>query len=154
LSLLGPGPPLLRSLTRLTPLLQRPATNPSRSNGCRRNLAIMKRISCGKTAQFAVTLLLGITAAWAVSQSLPASQNDASASGERLFSQSCASCHNAHSAKVLVGPGMKGYYTTHRPRPSGSALRTIISKGKGTMPGFSGLRNAQIDDLIAYLKTL
>jgi hypothetical protein len=56
--------------------------------------------------------------------------------------------------KVLVGPGMKGYYTTYRPRPSASAVRTIISKGKGAMPGFSGLRNAQIDDLIAYLKTL
>jgi mono/diheme cytochrome c family protein len=106
------------------------------------------------TTQYASILLLYITAACAASQPLPVSQNEASTNGERLFSQSCASCHNAHSSKALVGPGMKGFYTTHRPRPSDSAVRTIISKGIGTMPGFSALRNAQIDDLIAYLKTL
>ncbi|WP_263354683.1 c-type cytochrome [Acidicapsa acidisoli] len=98
--------------------------------------------------------LLGVVAMWAKSQSLAGAVSPVSTNGERLFSQSCASCHSAHSSKVLVGPGMKGYYTTHRPRPSDSAVRTIISEGKNTMPGFSSLSEAQIDDLIGYMKTL
>lgn len=75
--------------------------------------------------------------------------------GQRIFVQSCASCHDAHTDKAKIGPGLKGYYATHRPKPVDASVRGIIEQGKGTMPGFSSsIARPQTDDLIAYLKTL
>jgi len=76
------------------------------------------------------------------------------AAGEKLFVGSCASCHEAHSHTQLVGPGLKGYYTEHHPTPNDVSVREIITRGKGTMPGFSSLSAGELADLIAYLKTL
>jgi mono/diheme cytochrome c family protein len=74
--------------------------------------------------------------------------------GQRLYVQSCASCHDAHSTMHKAGPGLKGYYGGHHPVPVDAQVRVIIAKGKGTMPGFSSFSPAQMNDLIAYLKTL
>ena len=74
--------------------------------------------------------------------------------GKKLFVQACASCHEVNSRKQLVGPGLKGYYMEHNPAPNDSSVREIITRGKGTMPGFSSLSDAELADLIAYLKTL
>jgi len=74
--------------------------------------------------------------------------------GQRLYAQSCASCHDAHSTNRKVGPGLKGYYEEHRPRPTDAGVRAIIVNGKGKMTGFSSFNQSQMNDLIAYLKTL
>jgi mono/diheme cytochrome c family protein len=74
--------------------------------------------------------------------------------GQQGFGEYCASCHSARSANSLAGPGLKGFYSTHRPKPPDSAVRAIIAKGKGKMPAFGNLSSVQIDELIAYLKTL
>jgi mono/diheme cytochrome c family protein len=74
--------------------------------------------------------------------------------GQRIFAQSCASCHDAHGTAMKSGPGLKNYYREHRPRPSDAAVRSVIQQGRGTMPAFSNLNPAQLNDLIAYLKTL
>ena len=75
------------------------------------------------------------------------------ANGKRTFNQSCASCHDILATSAKSGPGLKNYYR-HQPRPADATVRTIIQQGKGRMPAFSTLDKLQIDDLVAYLKTL
>jgi mono/diheme cytochrome c family protein len=102
-----------------------------------------------------VTILLLCTGITIYARPIP--QNSTASvtkNGERIFTESCASCHNAHSSNALIGPGLKGYYKTHQPPPTNTAVRTIIHDGKGNMPGFGNLDDTEIDDLIAYLKTL
>jgi mono/diheme cytochrome c family protein len=71
-----------------------------------------------------------------------------------MFGEYCGSCHGVHSSNSLAGPGFMGLYRTHQPKPSDSAMRAIIASGKGKMPPFGSLSSVQIDELIAYLKTL
>jgi mono/diheme cytochrome c family protein len=78
----------------------------------------------------------------------------AARNGQRVFAQSCASCHDVRSRNQLAGPGLKGYYTTHRPVPKDDDVRNIIMHGKGSMPSFGSLSSVEIDDLVVYLKTL
>jgi mono/diheme cytochrome c family protein len=75
------------------------------------------------------------------------------ANGKRTFNQSCTSCHDILGTTTKSGPGLKNYYR-HQPSPADAAVRTIIQQGKGKMPAFSTLNKLQIDDLVAYLKTL
>jgi mono/diheme cytochrome c family protein len=74
--------------------------------------------------------------------------------GQQMFGEYCASCHSTRSATSLAGPGLKGFYGLHHPKPSDAAVRAIIATGKGKMPAFGNLSPSQIDELIAYLKTL
>ena len=74
--------------------------------------------------------------------------------GRQMFGEYCGSCHSVHSSSSLADPGFKGFYRTHQPRPSDAAIRAIIAGGKGKMPAFGNLSAVQIDELIAYLKTL
>jgi mono/diheme cytochrome c family protein len=75
------------------------------------------------------------------------------ANGKRTFNQSCAACHDTLGTTPKSGPGLKNYYR-HQPRPADATVHTIIQQGKGRMPAFSALNKLQIDDLVAYLKTL
>jgi mono/diheme cytochrome c family protein len=54
----------------------------------------------------------------------------------------------------LTGPGFKGYFSNHQPKPSDIIVRAVIAKGKGKMPAFGNLNKTQTDEVIAYLKTL
>jgi mono/diheme cytochrome c family protein len=79
--------------------------------------------------------------------------------GEHTFNLQCAVCHNAHSTEPLHGPGLKGLY--HKQTlPSGIPLtdehvRQNILRGRAMMPPFGNiLDEGQVNDLIAYLKTL
>jgi mono/diheme cytochrome c family protein len=74
--------------------------------------------------------------------------------GQQTFVQYCSSCHSAHNSNSLVGLGLKGYYSTHHPRPTDPDVRAAIIKGKGKMPAFGNLSTIQVDELIAYLRTL
>jgi mono/diheme cytochrome c family protein len=73
--------------------------------------------------------------------------------GRRIFNQSCAACHDTHGTTIKSGPGLKNYYR-HQPRPADATVRTIIQQGKGKMPAFNILDKLQIDDVVAFLKTL
>jgi len=75
------------------------------------------------------------------------------ANGNRTFNQSCASCHDTLGTTTKSGPALKDYYR-HPPHPDDTTVRTIIQQGKGRMPAFNTLNKLQIDDLVAYLKTL
>jgi mono/diheme cytochrome c family protein len=54
----------------------------------------------------------------------------------------------------MAGSGLKWFYSGHQPKPSDAAVRAIIATGNGKMPAFGNLSAVQIDELIAYLKTL
>jgi len=77
--------------------------------------------------------------------------------GERVFKMQCAICHNAHTIEPLHGPGMKGLYKRQE-LPSGVSLtdehvQQTIQHGRNMMPPIP-LDQSQIEDVIAYLKTL
>ncbi len=94
----------------------------------------------------------------------PTNQATASA-GEKVFHSNCAMCHNADSTKDKLGPGLQGLFKnkelpkSHKPATEEN-VRAQIENGSPNakpmgMPAFKGkLTPSQMDDLIAYLKTL
>jgi mono/diheme cytochrome c family protein len=89
-----------------------------------------------------------------VLSSAAAAPSPAAEQGRRIFAQSCAGCHDAHSTQRLAGPGMKDYFRLHRPQPTATSVRAVIQHGRGAMPGFPQWTAGQIESLIAYLRTL
>jgi mono/diheme cytochrome c family protein len=78
--------------------------------------------------------------------------------GEGLFLQRCSLCHLPRKLKFgsppVVGPGLSGQFKDATPDQM-KVLRGFILKGGPDMPGFQyGLEPKEVDDLIAYLKTL
>jgi len=98
--------------------------------------------------------LLWISRAGTAAQSSRGPSTQAIRHGQQMFGEYCASCHSTRTSSSLAGPGLKEFYRTHQPKPSDSAVRAIIARGKGKMPGFGNLSAVQIGELIAYLKTL
>jgi mono/diheme cytochrome c family protein len=78
--------------------------------------------------------------------------------GEGLFLQRCSLCHLPRKLKFgsppVVGPSLSGLFKEADPDQQ-KFLRGFILKGDPKMPGFQyGLEPQELDDLIAYLKTL
>jgi mono/diheme cytochrome c family protein len=78
--------------------------------------------------------------------------------GEGLFLQRCSLCHLPRKLKFgsppVIGPGLNGQFKDATPDQM-KVLRGFILKGGPDMPGFQyGLEPQEVDDLIAYLKTL
>lgn len=84
--------------------------------------------------------------------------SDQETRGEGLFLQRCSICHLPRKLKfgspATAGPTLGGVFKDAGPADL-KVLRGIILKGSPNMPGFQyGLEPTQVDDLIAYLKTL
>lgn len=89
----------------------------------------------------------------------------AAKAGQKLFNQNCTVCHNPTNTTTKVGPGLKGIFKnkelpySHKPVTEDN-VRAQIEKGNPSatpmpMPAFGNtLSKKNIDDLIAYLKTL
>lgn len=82
------------------------------------------------------------------------------AKGKQLFVQNCTQCHNTDSKETLVGPGLQGLFkgkkmpATGRP-VSAAVVKSQIRKGGNGMTTFGDkFSPAQLDDIVAYLKTL
>jgi mono/diheme cytochrome c family protein len=82
------------------------------------------------------------------------------AKGKQLFVQNCMQCHNTDSKETLVGPGLQGLFkgkkmpATGRP-VSAAVVKSQIRKGGNGMTTFGDkFSPAQLDDIVAYLKTL
>lgn len=78
--------------------------------------------------------------------------------GEGLFLQRCSLCHLPRKLKFgsppVIGPSLSGQFKDASPDQM-KILRGFILKGGPDMPGFQyGLDPKEVDDLIAYLKTL
>jgi mono/diheme cytochrome c family protein len=78
--------------------------------------------------------------------------------GEGLFLQRCSLCHLPRIYKFgsppVVGPSLVGVFKTASPDQE-KFLKQFIERGTPDMPGFRyGLDAKQMEDLVAYLKTL
>jgi mono/diheme cytochrome c family protein len=78
--------------------------------------------------------------------------------GEAIFQQNCVSCHNKQpDDSTPFGPpnlhGIFGSKPMVHPAMTPAQAVDFIKKGAAPMPAFAGiLTDAQINDLIAYLK--
>ena len=91
---------------------------------------------------------------------LPAAEklNEQETRGEGLFLQRCSLCHLPRKLKFgsppVIGPSLSGQFKDSTPDQQ-KILRGFILKGGPDMPGFQyGLEPKEVDDLIAFLKTL
>jgi cytochrome c len=78
--------------------------------------------------------------------------------GQAAF-DNCAICHNADSAEVKIGPGLKGLFKREKlvnGKPVNEEnVKAVITDGSGAMPPFGDSISAEDkDNIIAYLKTL
>lgn len=80
--------------------------------------------------------------------------------GKEQFDKKCAICHFADSDAKKIGPGLKGIgkrgtFTVNNNKVTDESLKTWIENGDSLMPPFKDvLDEAQIKDVIAYVKTL
>ena len=78
--------------------------------------------------------------------------------GEGIYLQRCSLCHLPRKLKfgspAVVGPILSGVFKEADPDQM-KVLRGYILKGGPAMPGFQyGLEPKEVDDMVAYLKTL
>ena len=90
--------------------------------------------------------------------SSPAKLTEQETRGENLFRQRCSLCHLPRKLKFgsppVIGPDLSGLFKEAGPDKM-KLLKGSILKGSPNMPGFQyGLEPKEVDDLIAYLKTL
>jgi cytochrome c len=84
----------------------------------------------------------------------------AAARGKEVFDKKCAVCHYADSDAKKIGPGLKGIgkrgtFTVNNSKVTDEAMKTWIENGDNLMPPFKDvLEQAQIKDVVAYVKTL
>jgi mono/diheme cytochrome c family protein len=79
----------------------------------------------------------------------PSSEN-----GAMLYRKHCAHCHTRQPGQASPAPGLGAYFNRH-PQPSVPEVKKLIREGKGAMPPFDQqLSSHDLDDLVAYLKTL
>jgi mono/diheme cytochrome c family protein len=85
--------------------------------------------------------------------------NPSQAIGRRVFDGNCARCHEPYSSKGLHGPSLHNVYKREY-LPSGTPanddrITAVVVRGRAKMPAFGNtLSDAQIEALLAYLKTL
>jgi mono/diheme cytochrome c family protein len=94
----------------------------------------------------------------AAATSSPAKLTEQETRGENLFRQRCSLCHLPRKLKFgsppVIGPDLTGVFKEAGPDKL-KLLTGSILKGGPDMPGFQyGLEPKEIEDLIAYLKTL
>jgi len=82
------------------------------------------------------------------------------ARGKEVFEKKCGLCHFADSDAKKIGPGLKGIgkrgtFTVNNSKVTDESLKTWIENGDSLMPPFKeALEEAQIKDVVAYVKTL
>jgi mono/diheme cytochrome c family protein len=90
----------------------------------------------------------------------PAKDAAAAARGKDVFQQKCSTCHYDTSDAKKIGPGLKGIgkrgtFTVNNNKVTDETLKTWIENGDSLMPPFKDvIEDAQIKDVIAYVKTL
>lgn len=73
--------------------------------------------------------------------------------GGDTYKAKCAMCHGADGSKTTMGS--KALNSADVQKMSDADLTAVIENGKGKMPAYKGkLTDAQIKDVVAYIKTL
>ena len=122
-----------------------------------------------RTAVAFATVALGVSLAIAgagfaqtkTTKKAPAGKDPAAVKrGQEVFQQKCSTCHYDTSDAKKIGPGLKGIskrgtFTVNNNKVTDETLKTWIENGDSLMPPFKDvLEDAQIKDVIAYVKTL
>lgn len=89
----------------------------------------------------------------------PTDSKETVSRGKAVFQGHCAICHFAASPVKKIGPGLKGLSTRTKfadgTKNHSQNLTRLIQNGGKNMPPLRGdLSDAQIRDLLAYLRTL
>ncbi len=84
---------------------------------------------------------------------------DAVSRGGAIYKGHCAICHYAASTEKKIGPGLKGLAKRTRfadgtKMDTPGLTRVILKGGKNMPPLRDELTDAQIRDLLAYMRTL
>lgn len=108
---------------------------------------------------FALVTALVMASSFVISINANAAGNVAN--GKKIYAQSCATCHG------VTGKGDTPIANSLNPKPRNfvegkfkygnkdADLVKIISNGKGAMPPWkAALKPAQIDDVVAYIRSL
>ena len=107
-----------------------------------------------RTARLAVVILGALVAA-AIAR---AEEPDPAAARGRVFAeQNCGSCHAVGPSGESRNPKAPPFRTLHERYPVENLTESLaegLRTGHPEMPQFEALDTAQIDDLIAYLKSL
>lgn len=79
--------------------------------------------------------------------------------GKALYKENCGICHYSANTAKKIGPGLRGIYKRGKfadgKKVDDASMQGWILKGGVDMPSFEGaLTEAQIRDLVAYLRTL
>ena len=70
--------------------------------------------------------------------------------GAKLYADQCAPCHADDASGGTMGVALAGTHALDR----AADLAAIIRAGRGRMPGFDAVSDADIADCIAYLRSL
>ncbi|HEY7679309.1 MAG TPA: cytochrome c [Terriglobia bacterium] len=113
---------------------------------------------------FAGLFLCSLLLAGAAPQAEPAAAAGDAAKGKQVFQDNCSLCHSAETDEMIVGPGLKGLFKwpphklsdgTEHKEHTDEIIRKQIVEGGGAMAPMGEVVSAeQVNDLIAYLKTL
>lgn len=79
--------------------------------------------------------------------------------GKEIFTKSCKACHGADgqgnpAIAKMMKIEMKPLSSPEVQSHSDADLKEIITKGKGKMKPVTSLNAKQVDDVIAYIRTL
>ena len=99
-----------------------------------------------------LVLLLTVWTQGAAAQQAAETLNDTQSLGRQVFAQSCGVCHLPPAINARTyGPGL----SKDTAGGSDDVIRGVISEGTPRMPAFKHyLQRAEIDAIIAYLKTV
>ena len=110
--------------------------------------------------------ILGVAGALVAQDTAPKTGTKKTASrgsavkGKDVFEKKCAMCHFADSDAKKIGPGLKGIgkrgtFSVNGNKVTDQSLKEWIENGDTLMPPFKDvLEPAQINDVVAYVKTL
>jgi mono/diheme cytochrome c family protein len=77
------------------------------------------------------------------------------AAGQEIFNKNCLQCHALVEGQASFGPNLFGELKKPHPKKTPVEAKAIIKGGKNKMPAWDGkLSDADIDNVIAYLKTI
>ena len=105
---------------------------------------------------FLITTVIFVLANWMVFAANTSTSSPQVKEGNALFQKNCIACHNKQEGdnSPFGPPNLHGVLRGSKPVITPQQAVTIIRQGKSPMPSFeSTLAPAQINDLIAYLKT-
>jgi mono/diheme cytochrome c family protein len=89
----------------------------------------------------------------------PTDSKESIARGESFYKSHCAICHFAASTEKKIGPGLKGLskrvkFADGTRNDNQNLVKLSENGGKNMPPSRENISDAQLRDLLAYLRTL